>query len=175
MGKIKGRDVILVAGGIGLFPLRSLILQQGEKKLAKSLTILTGGRDPQHLAFRDEYRSWGKFARVLTTVDTCNKSWGGCIGNLTKLYGETFEKESVMIVCAPPVVNGTVISRFVGKEVTEGDLYFDLERRMKCGIGKCQHCTCGKEYTCLDGPVFSYLELKNNYEAFEKEGVRLGK
>jgi NAD(P)H-flavin reductase len=168
--KLKGKDVVLVAGGIGLFPLRSLILHFREnKKLMKSLTILTGARSPQHLVFRKEYKDWGKFARVYTTVDTCTNSWEGCVGNLTKLYKESFAKGSVMIVCAPPIVNSTIIERFLGKEVAEKDLYFDLERRIKCGIGKCQHCTCGKEYVCLDGPVFSYQELKDNFEAFPKK------
>jgi NAD(P)H-flavin reductase len=71
-----------------------------------------------------------------------------------------------MITCGPPVMFDSIIKRFAGKTVAEKDLYFLLERRMKCGIGKCQHCTCGEYYVCLDGPVFSYQKLKYNKEAF---------
>jgi len=167
LSKIKGRDVILISGGIGMMPLRSLVKHiEKNKKLVRSLTILNGGRSPEHLLYKDEYKKWEKFAQVENTVDTCNKDWEGCIGMVTKLYDRIKVKPgSVMIVCGPPVMYKSVITRFAGKSIADKDLYFMLERNMKCGIGKCQHCTCGKLYTCLDGPVFSYDQIKYNKEA----------
>lgn len=167
LGKIKGKNLVLIAGGIGLFPLRSLILFLGEsKKHVKSLTILTGARTPERLFYQEEYKDWAKFSKVLTTVDTADDNWKGIRGSLPILYKKAgVEKDSVMLVCGPPVMYQSIVKEFAGKKIAEKDLYFDLERRMKCGIGKCQHCTCGKSYVCSDGPTFSYSELKNNYEA----------
>lgn len=165
---IKGKDVVLISGGFGLAPLRSLIHKASEdKKLFKSLKILTGARSPELLLYKDEYKNWEKFAEVHTTVDEGSVSWKGCVGNITKLFDRIdISPGSVIIVCGPPPMFKPIINRYAGKRVAESDLLLLLERRMKCGIGKCQHCTCGKLYVCLDGPVFSYDQLKYNDEAF---------
>jgi NAD(P)H-flavin reductase len=168
LSRLKGRDVIIIGGGIGITPLRSLVQYIGDnKKFVKSLTILAGARSPESLLYQDEFKIWEKFARVEKTVDTPDKGWTGCVGILPCLYDRVKIKAgSVIIVCTPPVAHKSIVSRFAGKSVADKDLYFMLERNMKCGIGKCQHCTCGKFYTCLDGPVFSYEQLKYNPEAF---------
>lgn len=168
MAKIKGKDVVLVAGGLGLVPLRSLIKYiEKDPKFIRSLTILLGAKDPQSHLFKNERAGWQKFAKVGLTVDRCDTTWKECVGNITKLF-DKFEVApgSVMIVCGPTVMFQPVIKRYAGKRIAEKDLYLLLERRMKCGVGKCQHCTCGQEYVCLDGPVFSYERLKYNQEAF---------
>lgn len=169
MPKIKGRDVVLIAGGLGLAPLRSLIRYAERKKhLFKSLTILNGARNEEQLLYHDEYPEWEKFANLNLTVDKCGPNWSGCIGNVTKLFDKVnIERGSVMIVCGPPVMFQSIIDRYAGKKIADKDLYFLLERKMSCGVGKCQHCTCGKYYVCLDGPVFSYYQLKYNKEAFK--------
>jgi len=168
LSKIKGKDVVLLAGGFGLAPLRSLIhLVQKDKKMFKSLKILSGARNPKFLLYRDEYKDWEKFAEVYLTVDEGDSTWKGCVGNITKLFDRiNVDAGSVIIVCGPPPMFKPIINRYAGKRVAESDLLLLLERRMKCGIGKCQHCTCGKLYVCLDGPVFSYDQLKYNDEAF---------
>jgi len=166
--KLKGRDVVIVSGGIGLFPLRSLIHHlEINKKLVKSLTILNGAKSPKELLFASEYPKWEKFAKLYLTVDSCDSSWSGCTGLITKLFElADVKKGSLMIVCGPPVMFKSVCMQYGGKRVAESDLYLLLERRMKCGVGKCQHCTCGKYYVCLDGPVFSYDKIKYIKEAF---------
>lgn len=169
LAKIKDRDVVIISGGIGLPPLRSLIehVRQGGIKV-KSLTILNGDRTEAELLYRDEYPEWEKIAKLYLTVDSCGSAWNGCVGNITKLFDRAEVKRgSVIIVCGPPVMFPAVAARYAGKTVAESDLYFLLERRMKCGVGKCQHCTCGELYVCLDGPVFSYNQLKYNQEAFK--------
>lgn len=168
LSKLRGKDVYLVAGGIGLFPLRSLINHYGlNRKIAKSMTVLTGARSPKFLAYRDEYPNWCKYIRLYLTVDECDPSWNECIGNIGKLFDIVeVSPGAVMIAVGPPIMYKAVIERYAAKRVADTDLYFDLERRMKCGIGKCQHCTCGRKYVCLDGPVFSYAEIKYNPEAF---------
>jgi sulfhydrogenase subunit gamma (sulfur reductase) len=168
LSEIKDKDVVIMAGGLGLAPLRSLI-HHLEKcpKLVKSLTILNGARSPEQLLYRDQYSTWEKFASVNLTVDTCDSKWDGCIGNISELFDRVkVQRGSIIITCGPPVMFEPIIKRYAGKTVAESDLYFLLERRMKCGIGKCQHCTCGEFYTCLDGPVFPYSKIKYEEEAF---------
>ncbi len=168
LAKIKGKDVVIVAGGIGLFPLRSLIHHLGlNKNLVKSLTILSGAKTPGELLYADEYPTWQKFASLHLAVDKGDAKWKGVVGQVTKLFDEAeVKKGSIMLVCGPPMMYKPVCLQYAGKRVAETDLYLLLERRMKCGIGKCQHCTCGKFYVCLDGPIFSYAQIKYNEEAF---------
>jgi sulfhydrogenase subunit gamma (sulfur reductase) len=167
--KLKGKDIVIIAGGLGLPPLRSFINHIGENpKLVKSLTIFYGAKSPSELLYRDEYDSWAKFARMEPIVDSKDASWKGNTGLITKLFSKVEVKPgSVMLVCGPPVMFKPVIDHYAGKRVAEDDLYLFLERKMHCGIGKCQHCNCGKEYVCLDGPIFPYSRLKYNEEAFE--------
>ncbi len=168
MTHLKNKDLVVVSGGIGLAPIRSLILHIEKKpQFVKSLTLLHGARCEEQLIYREEYSSWSKFTEVNLTVDDCGTDWSGCVGNVTKLYDKVkIKRGSTMIVCGPPKVYKSIIDRYAGKTIAEKDLYFLLERRMDCGVGKCQHCTCGKYYVCLDGPVFSYDKIKYNKEVF---------
>jgi sulfhydrogenase subunit gamma (sulfur reductase) len=168
MAEMASKDVVIITGGIGLFPLRSLIHHLLiNKKIVKSLTILIGARSPRYLLYTDEYKKWAKEFDLHVIVDKAEGKWEGPVGRITKLYDRSnIKRGSIVIVCGPPVMYGSVIDRFAGKSIAETDLYFMLERRMKCGIGKCQHCTCGKFYVCLDGPIFSYNRIKYNDEAF---------
>lgn len=166
--EIKDKNLVIIAGGLGLAPLRSLIGHlERSPKLVKSLTILNGARCPEQLLYRDEYSRWEKFANLNLTVDDCQSDWSGCKGNITELFDRVeVERGSIIITCGPPAILDPIIKRYAGKTVSESDLYFLLERRMKCGVGKCQHCTCGELYVCLDGPVFSYSKIKYEEEAF---------
>lgn len=166
---LKGKDVVLMAGGLGMAPLRSLVRHiEKNHNLVKSLTILNAARCEEQLLYGDEFEAWGKFASLYLAVDECGPDFEGAKGNITKLFDRAdIKRGSVIIACGPPVMFPAIITRYAGKTVAEKDLYFLLERRMKCGVGKCQHCTCGKLYVCLDGPVFSYDEIKYNKEAFK--------
>lgn len=166
LDRIKGKDLVIIAGGIGIFPLRSLIHHVKDKGIVSSLTILLGSSCPEALAYKEEYGRWRKYCDVRITVDECSPSWKENKGRITELFDIVDVKRgSVIIACGPPIMYDPIIKRYAGKTVAESDLYFMLERRMHCGIGKCQHCTCGKEYVCLDGPVFSYDRIKYNKEA----------
>jgi sulfhydrogenase subunit gamma (sulfur reductase) len=168
LNAIKNKRVFLVSGGVGLAPLRSLIHHlEDEPSLVKSLDIIYGARCPDKLLYKDEYKNWEEFASFKVTVDEKEDGWRYDTGNIIELLDKTeVPPGAVMIICGPPPMLNILIKRYAGKRVAEKDMYFMLERRMKCGVGKCQHCTCGKEYVCLDGPVFSYEQLKYNKEAF---------
>jgi NAD(P)H-flavin reductase len=167
---IRGRDVVLISGGVGLAPLRSLIRHLKETRLEKSLSIVYGARCSEKLIYKKDYKEWEDFASVHLTVDqpepNCKFNKGNIIALIDKIE---IPKGAVMIVCGPPPMIDVLIGRYAGKRIAEKDLFLLLERRMKCGVGKCQHCTCGEEYVCLDGPVFSYQRLKYNKEALVYE------
>jgi NAD(P)H-flavin reductase len=169
LAEIKDKDLVIIAGGIGLAPLRSLIRHLAQnRRLVKSLTILNGARCPEQLLYKDEYQDWKEFSEVHLSVDSCDSDWDGCVGSVGELFDKAkIKKGSAMIVCGPPVMYDSVVKYFAAKTIAEKDLYFLLERRMKCGVGKCQHCTCGELYVCLDGPVFAYDKIKYNQEAFK--------
>ncbi len=169
LARLKGKDVAIIAGGIGLPPLRSLIEHIGKNNsLVKSLTVLIGARSEENLLYRQDYKDWSRFAKVYQTLESCDPDWEGSTGNVTKLFElASLKRGAALITCGPPGMYPEVIRRYAGKSVADQDLYFLLERRMNCGVGKCQHCTCGELYVCLDGPVFSYDQIKYNPEAFK--------
>lgn len=169
MTKLKGRDVVLIAGGLGIVPLRSLIeFHLAKPKFFSSLTVLIGAKNKESLLYQDEYKQWAKKLDLHQTIDKKEKGWQGTVGPLPKLYPlAKIKRGSVIISCGSNPMFKSVVNYFAGKRVADGDLYFLLERKMKCGVGKCQHCTCGGFYVCTDGPVFSYEKIKYNTEAFK--------
>lgn len=164
---IYGKELLLIAGGIGLSPLRSIIHTiRGDDKIVGSLKILYAAKTPEDLIFKGELKSWEKFAEVTVTVDNADHQWTGSVGRIDKvLQGLSVGKGAVVAVCGPPVMYAAVAKILLAKGLTDENILFMLERRMKCGVGKCQHCTCGGKYVCTDGPTFSWSEIKDNWEA----------
>ncbi len=171
--EVKGNDILFVAGGIGLAPLRSLINQMfAERDKFGKISILYGARYPALLCFRDEFERWAGFANaeVLLTVDTApDNGWRGNIGVVGSLLPKTKidPKNTVAFVCGPPIMIHFVILDLLKMGFGKDRIITTMERRMECGLGKCGHCNIGKEYVCLDGPVFSYQRLKELGESIE--------
>ena len=168
----RGRDVIVVAGGIGLAPLRPMIYQvlQNRKDYGR-LVILYGGRSPRDLLYRKELAAWARHheTQVLVTVDYGGLSWRGHVGVVTTLfkYSRLQPASSVAMVCGPEIM-----MRFVTRELeTQGlsgdSIYLSMERNMKCAVGFCGHCQYGPHFTCKDGPVFRYPQIRNLLEKYE--------
>jgi len=168
LSKMAGQEVVVIAGGIGLAPLRSLIKTfEHEPKNVGVLKILVGAKNPEELIFKSDLVNWQKFAKVLLTVDTADKSWSGYRGLVTKLLKEAeVNAKAISVICGPPVMFAPLVKELKSIGLKDENIYLMLERKMKCGIGKCQHCTCGGKYVCLDGPTFSWAEIKDNWEAF---------
>ncbi|MEI7690513.1 MAG: FAD/NAD(P)-binding protein [bacterium] len=168
LAKMAGKEVVIIAGGIGLAPLRSLIKTfEYEPKNVGELKILVGAKTPEDFIYKADLANWQKFAKVLLTVDTADKGWSDHQGLVTRLLKEANPgSEAIAVLCGPPVMFGPSIKELKLIGLKDENIYLMLERRMKCGLGKCQHCTCGEKYVCLDGPTFSWAELKNNWEAF---------
>ena len=163
--EVFGKDMLFVGGGIGLAPLRSLInnVLDNRDNFGRVI-ILYGARTPGDLVFKDEFKVWEDQPDVtmLVTVDRGDKEWTGNVGVVTTLFPKAaIESENaVAFVCGPPVMIPFVIKDLLKLEFTEDTIISTLERHMKCGVGKCGHCCIGHKYVCVDGPVFSYREMK---------------
>jgi sulfhydrogenase subunit gamma (sulfur reductase) len=167
--KAFGKNLLFVAGGIGLAPLRSLInFALDHRKKFNDFSILYGARTPSDLDFPNELDLWSNNPdiKVLLTVDRGNEQWQGNVGVVTTLFPQVdFSSENTMaFVCGPPVMIPFVIRDLLKLGFAEDSIISTLERHMKCGIGKCGHCCIGEKYVCLDGPVFSYKEMKEMTE-----------
>jgi NAD(P)H-flavin reductase len=161
----KGKHILFVGGGIGLAPLRSLINQLfAQRSDFGKISILYGAREPALLCFMDEIGMWGKVenSEVLLTVDVPDAEWRGNVGVVGSLLpkAKIDVENTVAFVCGPPIMIHFVILDLLKMGFGEGGIITTMERRMECGIGKCGHCNIGKAYVCLDGPVFSYRQLK---------------
>lgn len=167
--KAFGKNLLFVAGGIGLAPLRSLINYALDyRDRFAEFTILYGARTPSDLDFRRELDQWAKRrdVKLLVTVDRGDEHWEGNVGVVTTLFPEadmTSEK-TIAFVCGPPIMIPFVIRDLLEIGFSDEAIISTLERHMKCGVGKCGHCCVGDKYMCQDGPVFSYKEMKEMSE-----------
>lgn len=168
--KMRGRDVLFAAGGLGLAPLRSLINQVlDERATFGRVMILYGARRPEELLFRDELAAWSQRDDVecLITVDRGNETWDGHVGVITTLFPEITinPRNTTAVTCGPPIMYRFVLMEMLAKGISESQIYLSLERRMKCGVGKCGHCQINGIYCCQQGPVFTYAQIKGVEEA----------
>ncbi|MBD3387931.1 MAG: hypothetical protein GF416_02680 [Candidatus Altiarchaeales archaeon] len=168
--RIKGKDLLIITGGCGIPPMRSLLLHAIEnKRKFKGVTLLYGSRTQQDLLFRKEYAEWAKKANVLLTVDSEDApddslSLQCGVGVVTNLLDKVkVGKNTVACMCGPPIMYKFVVKKLLEMGLAEDRILVSMERRMKCGVGKCQHCTRGSRYVCLDGPIFTYKELLEEY------------
>jgi NAD(P)H-flavin reductase len=171
--KMQGQNILLIAGGLGIVPLRSPLLAVLENRSRYGrVDIMYGAKSPAELLFTYQYEEWRRFDINLgITVDRGDKKWRGRTGLITELLQErigqtaSLRENTHAIVCGPPVM-----FHFVCRMLTEAGLpmekmFVSLERRMHCGRGKCCRCNIGSTYTCLDGPVFDYWSVLNLKEA----------
>jgi sulfhydrogenase subunit gamma (sulfur reductase) len=168
--KFRGKDLLFTPGGLGLAPLRSLINQViDERAMFGRVVILYGARNPGELLFKDELNHWDEMEDVelYLTVDRGDDSWTGNTGVITTLFRHisVYPRNTVAATCGPPIMYRFVLMELFGKGISEGNIWLSLERRMKCGVGKCGHCQINNVYACQSGPVFSYKEIKGLEEA----------
>ena len=167
---MKGRDVVFICGGIGLVPVRSAIhyvLNRPDDY--GDVSILYGAKTPPERLFTDELEAWNNRDDIVfdETVDKADSSWRGNVGVITTLIPQLDmnPENTVVIVCGPPVMYKFVLIELFEKGIPNENIYVSLERRMKCGVGKCGHCQINGYYTCLDGPVFQYSDISDVQEA----------
>ncbi len=170
--EMQGRDVLLVAGGIGIAPLKSLIdyILHRRTDFARVM-IVYGARTPADLLFRDELREWEAVDDVETyiTIDAPAEGWTGLTGVVTVPLRslQVDPQRTVVAVVGPPAMYRFVAFELFEKNIPRENIFFSLERRFKCGMGKCGHCQLNDLYVCQDGPVFRYTDLVGRSEAME--------
>jgi NAD(P)H-flavin reductase len=169
LDSMKGRDILFVAGGIGIVPMRSLVKSVLGSKDFGNLTLVYGAKNPEDLIFMDEIGEWrNSGVDVRITVDSAESGWKGHVGVVTTLIPDLAIRagNTVAAVIGPPVMYKYVIMMLEKKLLGPDDILVSLERRMKCGLGKCGHCQINSVYVCQEGPVFKLSELAGMPEAF---------
>ncbi len=171
--KMRGKDILFAPGGLGLAPARSLINQVLDERGAFGrVIILYGAKNPSELLFKDELDAWSKRGDVEfhVTVDRGDENWtasGRNVGVITTLFKRLTvnPRNTVAVTIGPPVMYKFVLMELLGKGIPDGQIWMSLERRMKCGVGKCGHCQINGLYCCQQGPAFNYAQIKGVEEA----------
>jgi NAD(P)H-flavin reductase len=165
MTEARGKDVLIVAGGIGLAPLRPAIYHilrhRGDYR---RMMILYGARSPRDLLYRKQLAalSYLPDTQVLTTVDYGGMSWRGYVGVVTTLfrYVRLLPDRTTALVCGPEIMMRYVVRELESRGMAAPDIYLSMERNMKCAVGFCGHCQLGPYFVCKDGPVFQWNRMQ---------------
>jgi len=172
MDDFYNHDVLFVAGGLGLVPLRSLITPViAERGRFGEITLISGCRNPAEELYRNQLEAWTDAGiDIIRLVDsTENMPWEFGTGLVTdpipKLAMDP--ERTIAALCGPPVMYKFVIKTLSARNVRDDQIFVDLERRMKCGVGKCGHCQINEIYCCQDGPVFRFSDLSGIPEALQ--------
>ena len=168
--ELRGHDVLIVAGGIGLCPTRSLIQYILDRRDEfKRFVLFYGAREPGLQLFTDDLAKWrtANDVEYYETVDKSDPSWSGNVGVITTLFPQVeLTPQTRAVICGPPIFYRFVIRELDMIGIPRENVFADLERRMKCGVGKCGHCQINDKYVCVDGPVFSFADVQALEEAF---------
>jgi NAD(P)H-flavin reductase len=162
---LSGADVVVVAGGLGLAPLRlALLALLADRARFGKLVLLYGARSPADLLYRGELDEWAEEGLdVQVTVDAADADWDGSVGVVGKLVARAgFDaRNAAALMCGPEVMMRFTAVALAERGVPPERTYVSLERSMKCGIGHCGHCQIGPTLVCLDGPVYSWAEISH--------------
>lgn len=162
--KMVGSDIVLVAGGTGIAPVSGLAdeIAASRKNFGK-VYLLYGVPRPEDLLLSEKQKYWEKRKiEVKLACEKPNDNWSGEKGFVTSFIPnlELNPSKTYILMVGPQPMFKPVVSEFIKKSVNENQIFVSLERRLRCGLGKCQHCTCNSHYLCLDGPFFTYDEVK---------------
>lgn len=170
---MKGKNIVFIAGGIGLAPVRCIIWNVLDlRKEFRDITIIYGARSVNDLVYKRELEQWREMADIKTivTVDPGGETpdWKYEVGFVPTVVEKAAPtaKDTVAVICGPPVMIKYTIPVMLKLGFREKDVITTLENRMKCGLGKCGRCNIGSVYVCKDGPVFTYEQLKELPEEF---------
>lgn len=162
---MKGKDIVFIGGGIGMAPLRTLMLFMLDNRADYgNITLLYGARSPADMAFQYELPEWlgREDLKTTLTIDNPAQGWEHKVGLIPNvlLEMEPSAKNSVAITCGPPIMIKFTLQALKKLGYKDEQIITTLEKRMKCGVGICGRCNIGTKYVCVDGPVFSYAQLK---------------
>lgn len=167
-----GRDVVIVAGGIGLAPLRPVIYQiLADPKRFGKVVVLYGARTPADMLYRRELERWRSHfdLEIVVTVDRATASWHGSVGVVTRLIPRApFDPQNtIAMVCGPEIMMRFTAAALAKRGVGPENIHVSMERNMKCAVGFCGHCQYGPYFVCKDGPVFAYSSIRDLLATWE--------
>ncbi len=165
VAEAKGRDLVIVAGGLGLPPLRPALYEIFRNREAYGrVEIIDGARTPKNLVFYDEVQGWRRRSdlRVQVTVDSAGRDWYGDVGVVTtRIPDARFDPErTTAFVCGPEIMMKLTAQALVARKVPAETIFLSMERNMKCAIGFCGHCQYQSSFICRDGPVLRYSAVQ---------------
>jgi NAD(P)H-flavin reductase len=163
IGAARKRDVLFIAGGIGIVPLRPLVNTiLAQRRQGNKVFLLYGSKNPSSILFQQDIRAWQKKGvEVILTIDVKNRTWKGNVGVVTE-HLDTIQadfRDSCAFVCGPEIMIDRTMKELSLRGMPGRRIITTLEARMKCGMGKCGQCYRGTEYVCTNGPVYSYEEI----------------
>ena len=172
LDEFQNREILIVGGGVGLAPLRSLIFTLfGQRDKYKKIVIRYGARTPADILYKETVSQWGKKKDVnlKVTVDNGAPGWKGHVGLVTTILDDLpiNIKKAVGVVCGPPIMMKFVTFKLLDLGFSHDNIYLSMEKNMSCGLGKCGHCRLGKFYICKDGPVFTYSQIKDIHDIWD--------
>jgi len=160
----KNCDVLVIAGGLGLAPLRPVLYHlAANRKDYKKITLLYGTRTPEDLLFKNELQHWqGLGFEIQTSLDRAAANWSGHVGFVTSLIAKHLPhpENTLALLCGPEIMMKVGIQELIRSKIVEQNVYLSMERNMLCAVGFCGHCQYGPYFICKDGPIFSYEQLK---------------
>jgi len=162
----KGKEIVVVGGGCGFAPLRSLMYEFFERSgQFKKLYFRGGCKTPKELVFRNETSEWAERddLNFKLTVDAGDGKWKGNVGVVTTILDDVEMDcaQGIAVVCGPPIMMKFATQKLLDMGFEENNIYLSMEKNMSCGVGKCGHCRIGTYYACKDGPVFTYDKIKD--------------
>lgn len=168
LDKAKGKNIIIVAGGVGLAPVRPVVMHiLNNRKDYGKLKVIFGAKTCKSMLFLKELCNWRNKKNdleLMLTVDKVNEGdkWEHNVGVVTTCFDKACltAQDSVVITCGPEIMMKFAAKELLKKGFKENQIYVSLERRMQCGVGRCGHCQIGRYFVCKDGPVFSYDQVK---------------
>ncbi len=163
--KLGGHELVIIAGGTGVSPVRGVINYFGEHSEKRdALTIITGFKSEKDILFKEDFKRWRDQMNVILTLDSGEETEEHKVGLVTKFIPELEVKDldtAVAVVVGPPPMMRFSIMGLLDRGFKEENIWVSQERKMCCGLGKCGHCRIGDQYVCLDGPVFRYIQSKD--------------
>lgn len=166
LAQAAGRDLLILAGGIGLAPLRPVLYQAlSQRQRYRRVHLLLGARSAGDILYRQQLLDWKRQAglELLVTVDTSDGNWRGDVGVITGLIPrlEFDPNDCLALICGPEIMMRFCVKQLQERGVADADIHVSLERNMKCALGHCGHCQLGPHFLCRDGPVLPYPEVRD--------------
>ncbi len=172
LDEFKGKELLVLGGGCGLAPIRSLMYELFDRSADFKKIFFRGGcKTSNDILYKDEMEEWANLDSInfRLTVDRGDEQWKGPVGVVTTILDDVDMdcSNGIAIVCGPPIMMKFGVTKLLDMGFKEHNIYLSMEKNMSCGIGKCGHCRIGTYYACKDGPVLTYDKIKDFHDIWK--------